>query len=76
MRLGYYKDYSITSSAIDRALQRPDQISQPHREIVFNRRTKPLDTIDLEAGNSDSEEKVGDLVEDITRTPGPRKTDV
>ena len=51
MRLGYYKDYSITSSVIDRALQRPDQTSQPQREIVFENviSTKPLGTRDLEA---------------------------
>ena len=75
MRLGYYRDYSITSSAIDRALQAPDQTSQPDREIVFKRGTaKSLDS-DLEAGNSDLEEKVDELVDsgDVT---GSRKTDV
>jgi hypothetical protein len=70
MRFGYYRDYSITSSVIEMAVQRPAQSSQPHREIVFNSSTstKQLDAgRDLESGNvSKNEGKVDELVEDVS----------
>ena len=36
MRLGFYRDYSVTTSAINRALQGPGKCDQQHHGMVFS----------------------------------------
>jgi len=63
IRLGFYRDYSITSSVIDRALPRPRAQSQSARhDIVFEH---PLSTKQLEEGR-DLEDRYSES--DVVRT--------
>ena len=67
MRFGYYRDYSVTSSIINDALQRPGQSSRSHREIVFKNSTATK-SLDTGVSQADSEGKVDELVGGMGKT--------